>query len=153
MTKLEKTVEALRRCVPAADFDAAMNEVEREAATTEAAPVESMSLELLTELGAPASLKGHPYIVAGLTMLVEKPELIHAVTKKLYPTIAERCGTTPARVERAIRHVIEVCWDRGEWTTLIRYFGNTVSDRKGKPTNAEFLAQLANIIRQKMKEG
>lgn len=157
MTMLEKTVEALRRCVPAADFDAAMAEVEREEAApkfagTQAVDVENIIRNLLTELGTPAHIKGHRYVITALRLVVEDPRHLDAVTRRLYPRIAEIHGTIKTRVERAIRHAIEVTWDRGDLSVLDRYFGNTVSRNKGKPTNAEFLAQMANVIRHKMKE-
>lgn len=157
MTMLEKTVEALRRCVPADTFNAAMAEVEREEATpksvgAKAVGIEPIIRELLTELGTPAHIKGHRYIITALRLIVEDPDNIDAITKKLYPGIAAEQDTTKSRVERAVRHAIEVTWDRGDLSVLARYFGNTVSLNKGKPTNAEFLAQLANTIRHKMKE-
>lgn len=154
MTMLEKTVEALRRCVPVDTFNAAMAEVEREGAATksEHMTVENISLAMLTELGVPAHLKGHPYIITGLTVLYCDPDAINFVVKELYPIIAERHKTTPYRVERAIRHAIEVAWSRGDTEVLVKYFGHTVSMKSGRPTNSEFLAQLAIIIRQKMKE-
>ena len=75
----------------------------------------------------------------------------NAITKVLYPQVAKTFGTTPSRVERAIRHAIEVAWNRGDLDVLDKYFGNTVSASKGKPTNSEFIARVANIVRQRMK--
>lgn len=157
MTLLEKTVTALCRCVPADTFAAAMAEVEREEATPESVGPESMNVEdvilaMLTELGTPAHIKGHRYIITGLTLLVDNPDAADAITKELYPFIAKQHNTTPSRVERAVRHAVEVTWDRGDLDVLGRYFGNTVRLDKGKPTNSEFMAQLAVLIRQKMKK-
>ena len=154
MTKLEKTVEALRRCIPAAEFEKAMAEVEEtEAKTaTPAHDTEQRIRELLTELGTPDHIKGHRFIVTALLFIVKDPDIMDAVTKEIYPKVAEVHRTTPSRVERAIRHAVEVTWDRGDWEVLGRYFGNTVSLTKGKPTNSEFLARLCNVIRQSVKE-
>lgn len=162
MTLLEKTVAALCHCVPADTFAAAMAEVEREEAATqpmnnrpvgaEPADLESVIRELLTELGTPAHIKGYRYCVTGLLLIVKDPDVLDHITKELYPDIAKTHGTTKSRVERAIRHAVEVTWDRGDLSVLAHYFGNTVRSDKGKPTNAEFMAQMANIIRQKMKE-
>jgi two-component system response regulator (stage 0 sporulation protein A) len=154
MTKLEKTVEALRRCIPAAEFEKAMAEVEAtEAETATPAPdIEKMIRELLTNLGTPAHIKGHRYLVTALQQVVENPDLLGAVTYKLYPGVAKVYNTTASRAERAIRHAIEVTWDRGDWSVLSTYFGNTVSLTKGKPTNSEFLALMGNEIRQQVKE-
>ena len=79
-------------------------------------------------------------------MTVEDMEVINAVTKILYPEVARKFGTTASRVERAIRHAIEVAWDRGDWDTFMQIFGNTVSNTKGKPTNSEFIALIADSI-------
>lgn len=108
-------------------------------------------LDILTELGTPAHIKGHPYLVTGLTLLVKDPNLVHAMTKELYPAIAKEHDTTPSRVERAVRHAVEVTWDRSDLKILDRYFGNTVKSSKGKPTNSEFLAQMCNYIRRELK--
>lgn len=163
MTLLEKTVTALCRCVPADTFAAAMAEVEHEEAAIKSVNTEAVDVtpvadpkpviqELLTELGTPAHIKGYRYCVTGLLLVVNDPDVLDHITKGLYPDIAKIHGTTASRVERAIRHAVEVTWDRGDLDVLGRYFGNTVRLDKGKPTNAEFLAQMANIIRQKMKE-
>jgi two-component system response regulator (stage 0 sporulation protein A) len=154
MTKLEKTVEALRRCVPAAEFEKAMAEVEAtEAKPAAPAPdLEKLIREFLTELGTPDHVKGHRFLVTALLMVVENPDCLDSITKGVYRGVAAIHNTTQSRVERAIRHAVEVTWDRADWSVLNRYFGNTVSREKGKPTNGEFLARLCNIIRQKVKE-
>jgi two-component system response regulator (stage 0 sporulation protein A) len=108
--------------------------------------------ELLLELGAPDHLVGHPYTVQAILLVVQDRTYIDSITFGLYPQLAVMFDTTASRVERAIRHLIEVTWARGDWDTLNRYFGNTVSAEKGKPTNGEFIARTANIVRQRLRE-
>ena len=108
--------------------------------------------ELLLEIGAPDHLVGHPYVVQALLLVVEKRTFIDNITFGLYPQLAVMFETTPSRVERAIRHLIEVTWARGDWDTLNRYFGNTVSADKGKPTNGEFIARMSNVVKQRLRE-
>ena len=112
---------------------------------------ETIVRQLLVELGAPEHLLGHPYVVQAVLLVVHDRMYINNITRDLYPQLAARFDTTAARVERAIRHLIEVTWNRGDVEVLSRYFGNTVSPEKGKPTNGEFVARLANIVRQQMK--
>lgn len=102
---------------------------------------------ILQEIGVPAHIKGYQYLRAAIEMVVKDPALIDAVTKALYPDVAKEYGTTASRVERAIRHAIEVAWDRGDLDTLQKYFGYTVSNTKGKPTNSEFIAMIADKLR------
>ena len=92
----------------------------------------------------PAHIKGYQYLREAIIIAVKDMEVINAVTKVLYPAVAKRFNTTPSRVERAIRHAIEVAWDRGDLETLQKYFGYTVSNAKGKPTNSEFIALIAD---------
>lgn len=101
----------------------------------------------LTNLGVPANLKGYEYLKSGLSKVLENPIIIQGMTKELYPAIAKEYGTTPSRVERAIRHAVEVMFDRVDPELLKEYFGNTISLKKDKPTNSEFLAQVAEYIR------
>lgn len=103
---------------------------------------------LLLELGVPDHLKGHELLVRSILLVCEEPRLIGAITTKLYPAVAKDCGDTPSRVERAMRHAIEVCWTRGDLDVLQEHFGNTVSASRGKPTNGEFIARVANEIRE-----
>ena len=117
--------------------------------------VEKMAFEIrqfLLELGAPDHLVGHPYVVEAILMSLENRMYIDNITFGLYPQLAAKFDTTASRVERAIRHLIEVTWTRGDLDILNRYFGNTVSPDKGKPTNGEFIARMVNIVRQKIKE-
>ena len=110
-------------------------------------PLEEQVTEMLHEIGVPAHIKGYNYVRAAIILAVKDMDLMGAVTKVLYPEVAKQFGTTSSRVERAIRHAIEVAWDRGDLDTLQRYFGYTVSNAKGKPTNSEFIAMLADELR------
>lgn len=108
--------------------------------------------QMLHEIGIPAHIKGYQYLRDAI-MSVQDAEMLSSVTKILYPTIAKRHQTTSSRVERAIRHAIEVAWDRGDLETLQKYFGYTVSNVKGKPTNSEFIAMIADRLQLQRKEG
>ncbi|MBQ9932968.1 MAG: sporulation initiation factor Spo0A C-terminal domain-containing protein, partial [Ruminiclostridium sp.] len=96
---------------------------------------------------------GYQYLREAIIMTVEDMEVINAVTKILYPEVARKFGTTASRVERAIRHAIEVAWDRGDLDTLQKYFGFTVSNSKGKPTNSEFIAMIADRLQLQRRQG
>ena len=99
------------------------------------------------------SIKGYQFLRDAILLTMNEPEYINAVTKRLYPEIAKKNGTTASRVERAIRHAIEVAWDRGDLETLQRFFGYTVSNIKGKPTNSEFIAMIADCLSLRRKSG
>ena len=101
---------------------------------------------IIHEIGVPAHINGYQYLREAISLAVEDMDVINAVTKVLYPAVARKFGTTASRVERAIRHAIEVAWDRGDLETLQKYFGYTVSNVKGKPTNSEFIAMIADRI-------
>ena len=101
---------------------------------------------IIHEVGVPAHIKGYQYLREAIMIAVEDMDVINAVTKVLYPEVAKTFGTTASRVERAIRHAIEVAWDRGDLETLQKYFGYTVSNAKGKPTNSEFIAMIADRL-------
>ena len=103
--------------------------------------------DMIHEIGVPAHIKGYQYLREAIMMSVEDPGMISSITKILYPTIAKRFQTTPSRVERAIRHAIEVAWSRGRMETLDSLFGYTIDTGKGKPTNSEFIALIADKIR------
>ena len=107
--------------------------------------------EIIHEIGVPAHIKGYQYLREAIVIAVQDMEVINAVTKVLYPEVASRFSTTPSRVERAIRHAIEVAWDRGDLETLQKYFGYTVNSAKGKPTNSEFIAMIADRLQLKMR--
>lgn len=104
---------------------------------------------IIHEIGVPAHIKGYQYLRKAIEIAVEDADSINAVTKVLYPEVAKEFDTTASRVERAIRHAIEVGWDRGDLETLQGYFGYTVSNAKGKPTNSEFIAMVADKLRMK----
>lgn len=101
---------------------------------------------IIHEVGVPAHIKGYQYLRSAIEMVVKEPALIDAMTKALYPAVAKKFRTTASRVERAIRHAIEVAWDRGDVEILQRHFGYTVSSDKGKPTNSEFIAMVADSL-------
>lgn len=103
--------------------------------------------DIIHEIGVPAHIKGYQYLREAIMMSVDDPEMLSSITKLLYPTIAKRFKTTSSRVERAIRHAIEVAWSRGKMDTIDELFGYTVHNGKGKPTNSEFVALIADKIR------
>ena len=103
--------------------------------------------EILHQIGVPAHIKGYQFLRDAILMTMENQDYINSVTKRLYPEIAKRNGTTASRVERAIRHAIEVAWDRGDVDTLNSYFGYTIHNLRGKPTNSEFIAMIADKMR------
>lgn len=107
--------------------------------------------DILFELGAPENILGYKYTIYAINIAVAEPEIIENITKGLYYMVSKEFKTTPSRVERAIRHLVEVIWVRGDFSTLDRYFGNTISLDKGKPTNSEFLARIANIVRGEVR--
>ncbi|WP_316637872.1 sporulation transcription factor Spo0A [uncultured Ruminococcus sp.] len=107
--------------------------------------------EILHQIGVPAHIKGYHYLRDSIILSIEKPEIINAVTKQLYPTVAKKYEATSSRVERAIRHAIEVAWDRGDVEVLNSYFGYTIQGSRGKPTNSEFIAMISDKLRLQMK--
>jgi len=107
--------------------------------------------DILHQIGVPAHIKGYQYLRSAIMMCIEDSEIINAVTKRLYPDIAKQNATTASRVERAIRHAIEVAWDRGDVDVLNSYFGYTIHNLRGKPTNSEFVAMIADHIRLEKK--
>lgn len=107
--------------------------------------------EMIHEIGVPAHIKGYHYLREAIMMCVDDVEMLSAITKVLYPTIADKFQTTPSRVERAIRHAIEVAWSRGRMETLEAMFGYTINTGKGKPTNSEFIALIADKLRLRYK--
>jgi two-component system response regulator (stage 0 sporulation protein A) len=114
--------------------------------------IDALVTEIIHEIGIPAHIKGYQYIREAIIEVVADMDLINAVTKALYPQVAKKYGTTPSRVERAIRHAIEVAWDRGDIEVLQKYFGYTVSGVKGKPTNSEFIALIADKLQLRLRE-
>ncbi len=108
--------------------------------------------DMIHEIGVPAHIKGYQYLREAIMLSVNNNEMLNSITKLLYPTIAKRYETTPSRVERAIRHAIEVAWSRGRMETLDALFGYTINTGKGKPTNSEFIALISDKIRLLYRE-
>lgn len=113
--------------------------------------LEAMVTDIIHEIGVPAHIKGYQYLREAILITINDMDAINAVTKVLYPAVARKFSTTPSRVERAIRHAIEVAWDRGDIETLQKFFGYTVSNIKGKPTNSEFIAMIADCMSLRRK--
>ena len=114
--------------------------------------IEAMVTSVIHEIGVPAHIKGYQYLREAIKIAVNDMDVINAITKVLYPQVAKTFSTTPSRVERAIRHAIEVAWDRGDLETLQRFFGYTVSNTKGKPTNSEFIALIADRLQLQLRD-
>lgn len=113
--------------------------------------LEAQVTKIIHQIGVPAHIKGYQYLRTAIIMAINDTEVINSVTKVLYPTVAKQYGTTSSRVERAIRHAIEVAWDRGDLDVLNSFFGYTVQNSRGKPTNSEFIAMIADNLRLKNK--
>ena len=139
--RLESLVERIRQlgALSAADAAPQTEESDRQ-------KLEVTITSIIHDIGVPAHIKGYQYLREAISLAVEDMDVINAVTKVLYPAVAKKYATTASRVERAIRHAIEVAWDRGDLETLQKYFGYTVSNAKGKPTNSEFIAMIADRI-------
>lgn len=115
--------------------------------------IEDVISEILVEIGMPSHILGYRYSVYAIKIAVETPDIIDAITDKLYPGVAEHYGVTAIRVERSIRRGIECAWDRCDLDVIEKYFGNTISINKGKPTNSEFIARIADIVRRRIRNG
>ncbi len=115
--------------------------------------LEMMITDIIHQIGVPAHIKGYHYLREAIILSIKNSEIINSVTKLLYPTVAKNHGTTASRVERAIRHAIEVAWDRGDIDVLNSYFGYTIQNERGKPTNSEFIAMISDKLRLKLKIG
>ena len=160
MTALEKQVEALMRLCTACD-EASRKEAREEIRyLMQGRPARSVFRDpeyqlrqILLELGAPDHLLGHPYVIQAVLLVIQDRAYIDNITFRLYPRLAAQFDTTASRVERAIRHLVEVTWTRGDLDTLNHYFGAIVSPDKGKPTNGEFIARLANVVKPRIREG
>lgn len=113
--------------------------------------LEMMVTEIIHQIGVPAHIKGYHYLRQSILLAVRNPDIINSITKQLYPTVAKMYDTTSSRVERAIRHAIEVAWDRGDVDVLNSYFGFTIHNGRGKPTNSEFIAMIADKLRLRLK--
>lgn len=113
--------------------------------------IETQVTKIIHQIGVPAHIKGYQYLRTAILMTIRDSDIINSVTKVLYPSVAKQYQTTTSRVERAIRHAIEVAWDRGDVDTLNSYFGYTIQNNRGKPTNSEFIAMIADNLRLKYK--
>lgn len=113
--------------------------------------IETQVTKIIHQIGVPAHIKGYQYLRSAILMTIDDNDIINSVTKVLYPAVAKKYKTTTSRVERAIRHAIEVAWDRGDVDTLNSYFGYTIQNSRGKPTNSEFIAMIADNLRLKYK--
>lgn len=150
-------------CIPKPfDFSALVSHIEslvklrerndgEDKASGASADMEAQVTKIIHQIGVPAHIKGYQYLRTAILMTIEDSEIINSVTKILYPTVAKKYQTTTSRVERAIRHAIEVAWDRGDVDTLNSYFGYTIQNSRGKPTNSEFIAMIADNMRLKYK--
>lgn len=128
------------------------NELAQAAGAMEKTPdIESQVTQIIHQIGVPAHIKGYQYLRTAILLTVQDNDIINSVTKVLYPSVAKKYSTTTSRVERAIRHAIEVAWDRGDVDTLNSYFGYTIQQGRGKPTNSEFIAMIADNLRLKYK--
>lgn len=114
--------------------------------------VELVISDIMRQIGVPAHIKGYQYLRTAISLSINDDEMLESVTKLLYPTIAKMYSTTASRVERAIRHAIEVAWDRGDVDVLSSYFGYTIQSNRGKPTNSEFIAMIADRIKLSMHQ-
>lgn len=114
--------------------------------------LETQVTKIIHQIGVPAHIKGYQYLRSAIIMTMNDTELINSITKQLYPGVAKQYGTTSSRVERAIRHAIEVAWDRGDVDVINSFFGYTIQSSRGKPTNSEFIALVADSLRLKNKQ-
>ncbi len=113
--------------------------------------IESQVTQIIHQIGVPAHIKGYQYLRTAILLTIKDSDIINSVTKVLYPSVAKKYSTTTSRVERAIRHAIEVAWDRGDVDTLNAYFGYTIQNNRGKPTNSEFIALIADKLQLQLK--
>lgn len=147
MGRIRKTMGTVQSPVPVAGIDCRPAEMKDRSEEE----LEGLVTDIIHEIGVPAHIKGYQYLREAIILTIKDMEMINAVTKVLYPEVAKRYQTTPSRVERAIRHAIEVAWDRGDVEVLQKFFGYTVSGIKGKPTNSEFIAMIADNLNLKRK--
>jgi two-component system response regulator (stage 0 sporulation protein A) len=142
---LNSLCEHLRRLL------AARNKTGSQVQEGDTADIETQVTKIIHQIGVPAHIKGYQYLRTAILMTIQDSDIINSVTKVLYPSVAKKYQTTTSRVERAIRHAIEVAWDRGDVDTLNSYFGYTIQNNRGKPTNSEFIAMIADSLRLKYK--
>lgn len=140
-----------RLCDKTDDKKQSSSFIRRYSAAGDNLDVESMVTDVIHEIGIPAHIKGYQYLRHAIMLVIDNLDVINSITKTLYPTVAQDFKTTPSRVERAIRHAIEVAWDRGDTDVLDSIFGYTIATSKGKPTNSEFIAMIADKLRLQIK--
>ncbi|GHU95103.1 stage 0 sporulation protein A [Clostridia bacterium] len=141
-----KLIDRLKKFAARLEFAVSAGAGGTGAAAMSDVEIETYITQIIHEIGVPAHIKGYRYMREAIMTVVRDPKIINSITKELYPSVAKTFGTTSSRVERAIRHAIEVAWDRGDLETLQRFFGYTVSNAKGKPTNSEFIAMIADKL-------
>ena len=144
-------IESLSRHILSLAATRQGNEESDEGSSYPAHDLEAQVTKIIHQIGVPAHIKGYQYLRTAILLTVNDGDIINSVTKILYPTVAKQYQTTTSRVERAIRHAIEVAWDRGDIDTLNSYFGYTIQTNRGKPTNSEFIAMIADNLRLKYK--
>lgn len=156
----EKKINAIMRYIVAdsqKEKEAIMAEIKAmiEPVSTEnqMANIEDVISEIFLEIGVPEHILGYRYSEFAIRIATENPDIINAITCELYPTVANKFNTTASRAERAIRHAIECSWERISAEAMEKYFGNTVSPTRGKPTNSEFIARISNIVRRRINNG
>ncbi len=147
----ESLVNAIKRICSSPTTDAKDTSRSRVNTSGKKIDVETMVTNTIHEIGIPAHIKGYQYLRHAIMLVIENLDIINSITKKLYPTVAQDFSTTSSRVERAIRHAIEVAWDRGDPEVLNSIFGYTIATSKGKPTNSEFIAMIADKLRLEIK--
>lgn len=147
---IDKPIEK-KSNIPIVTKEAKTNYVDINDQSTKEEILEIKVTNIIHEIGVPAHIKGYQYLRDGIIMVVNNIEIINQITKQLYPDLAKKYKTTPSRVERAIRHAIEVAWNRGQIETVDSIFGYTVNSNKGKPTNSEFIAMVADKLRLDLK--
>lgn len=149
---VQALVIRIRQCVSSVESKISLPvAAPSQSAQKQAQNLEAVVTEIIHEIGVPAHIKGYQYLREAIILTINDMDVINAVTKVLYPAVAKKFSTTPSRVERAIRHAIEVAWDRGDIETLQKFFGYTVSNIKGKPTNSEFIAMIADCLSLRRK--
>ena len=152
---LIKRIKELKNYKPLKNMNYVSREIKTQYITVENEKdeenLEALVTNLIHEVGVPAHIKGYQYLREAIMMVVKDIEVINQITKSLYPQIAQKFSTTPSRVERAIRHAIEVAWGRGQQEAVESIFGYTISASKGKPTNSEFIAMIADKLRLELK--
>ena len=146
--RIRQIVGTVTNIAPSAGYDCKANSP----AAKQEASLEAVVTDIIHEIGVPAHIKGYQYLREAIILTINNMDMINAVTKVLYPEVAKKFSTTPSHVERAIRHAIEVAWDRGDIEVLQKFFGYTVSNIKGKPTNSEFIAMISDNLSLRRKQ-